>query len=675
MCCVSESKSKVDKNEAEATVFKPRTHNKNIVAPAVSANQKTVIKVTPPQHELTRIRQSIRVQDNSIGFAAAKLEADDALKQQKIVLNNRFVLESTLGAGGMGTVYKAQDLRKVEANDINTAVAVKVLNDEFKSHPDAFVSLQREASRSHILSHPNIVTVHDFDRDGDVIFMTMELMNGRPLDSLLKDYSGTGMHLDKAIPIIEDYCNALSFAHKKHFIHSDLKPGNIFVTDEGAKVLDFGIARISNVSAVQDHFDAGDLGALTPAYASLEMLNGEDPHPSDDVYAAALIAYELFTGKHPYDRLPANEVKEKKLKPQPIKELKKRQWQALESALVVERDKRTKSIEDFWNTFANKKRFPLYRVISAILLITTAWFTYNTFIAQSEMSLLADNNFSKAKSCLVNQDAVCAIESAKAVLKLSPDYPKATILLKDAQVLKLKQNLASLSNEVHQCIYNQKDMVCAEKVLYNMQSLSSDADETLNAEDELNSFKEKLTIDAAMQSAQQCLQEKSYQCVLKQTNAVLALNPEHIQADILNKQANEQLKQLARERIETNNKYQDLISKSNQCFNNKDFLCAQQSAKSALLLNSTNEARMLERRAEMALIEEKRNLLERERNIKRADNMVAQARQCLNKKQYDCAIAKSESALNLLPKYSPAISTLKQAKEERQKLKSSFSLH
>jgi hypothetical protein len=104
-------------------------------------------------------------------------------------------------------------------------------------------------------------------------------------------------------------------------------------------------------------------------------------------------------------------------------------------------------------------------------------------------------------------------------------------------------------------------------------------------------------------------------------------------------------------------------------------LCAQQSAKSALLLNSTNEARMLERRAEMALIEEKRNLLERERNIKRADNMVAQARQCLNKKQYDCAIAKSESALNLLPKYSPAISTLKQAKEERQKLKSSFSLH
>ena len=105
MCCVSENN-----NEVAPTVFKPRSPQKPNVDSAAT-DQKTVLKVKAPQHELTRIRQSIRVQDNSIGFETAKKEADDALLQQKIVLNNRFVLESTLGAGGMGTVYKAQDLR------------------------------------------------------------------------------------------------------------------------------------------------------------------------------------------------------------------------------------------------------------------------------------------------------------------------------------------------------------------------------------------------------------------------------------------------------------------------------------------------------------------------------------------------------------------------------------
>jgi serine/threonine protein kinase len=660
-------------NNTSPTVFKPRSPQKLSVG-SLGADQKTVIKVKTPQHELTRIRQSIRVQDNSIGFEAAKNEADDALKQQKIVLNNRFVLESTLGAGGMGTVYKAQDLRKVEASDINTAVAVKVLNDEFKHHPDAFVSLQREASRSHLLSHPNIVTVHDFDRDGDVIFMTMELLNGRPLDSLLRDYSGTGMSIDKAIPIIEDYCSALSFAHQKHFIHSDLKPGNIFVTDEGSKVLDFGIARISNVAAVQDHFDAGDLGALTPAYASLEMLNGEDPHPSDDVYAAALIAYELFSGNHPFNRLPANEVRDKKLKPKRLNELNKRQWQALESALIVDRDKRTQSIDDFWNAFANKKRLPIYRFISVILLIITAWFSYNTFIAQSEMSKLADSTFIIASDCLTNQKANCAIEGAKAVLKLTPDYPGAQLLLKKANGLKLKQQLTLLVNDVHQCLYTNGNLVCAEKALYSMQNLAKQADQTLNAEDEISTFKDQRTIDTALDDAQQCFQEKSYGCVIEHTNTVLGLHPENTQAMALKKQANEHINQRENKRVATQNQYDNLMLKANKCLASKDYRCANNSASSALLLSDTDEARTLQRTAEIAFIEQNRNLLEQKRNKEKAEKIMVQARKCLTKKQYDCAIAKSESALNFVKNHSAALNILKKATEERQKLKTTFTL-
>ena len=125
---------------------------------------------------LTQISQIAYTDKKSQGFMKAQADADQALADNKIILNDRFVLENTLGAGGMGTVYKAQDLRKVEARDNNPYVAAKILNADFKNHPDAFVTLQREASRSHLLSHPNIVTVHDFDRDGDTIYMTMELM-------------------------------------------------------------------------------------------------------------------------------------------------------------------------------------------------------------------------------------------------------------------------------------------------------------------------------------------------------------------------------------------------------------------------------------------------------------------------------------------------------------------
>src|SRR5690606_40493955 len=89
------------------------------------------------------------------------------------VLKNRFVFEELLGAGGMGVVYKAKDLLKVEAQDRDTYVAIKVLSDEFKSHPEAFIAHQRESRKTQKIAHPNIVNVHDFDRDGDTVFMTM----------------------------------------------------------------------------------------------------------------------------------------------------------------------------------------------------------------------------------------------------------------------------------------------------------------------------------------------------------------------------------------------------------------------------------------------------------------------------------------------------------------------
>ena len=106
----------------------------------------------------------------------------------KKVLKSRFVLDELLGVGGMGMVYKAKDLRKVEAQDRNPFLAIKVLNNDFREHPDAFIALQRESAKSQTLSHPNIVSIFDFDKDGDLPFMTMELLLGEELAAMLKRY-------------------------------------------------------------------------------------------------------------------------------------------------------------------------------------------------------------------------------------------------------------------------------------------------------------------------------------------------------------------------------------------------------------------------------------------------------------------------------------------------------
>ena len=133
----------------------------------------------------------------------------------------------------MGIVYKAKDLLKVEAQDRDPYVAIKVLSEEFKAHPEAFISLQRESRKSQRIAHPNIVNVYDFDRDEDTVFMTMEFMDGCPLDEKINQYKTTGLPTDDCWEILFGLCSALSHAHGEHIIHSDFKPGNIFVTKKG----------------------------------------------------------------------------------------------------------------------------------------------------------------------------------------------------------------------------------------------------------------------------------------------------------------------------------------------------------------------------------------------------------------------------------------------------------
>jgi len=186
-----------------------------------------------------------------------------------VTLKERFVLLEKLGQGGMGVVFKAKDLLKVEAHDRDPYVAIKVLTDAFKKYSGSFIALQREASKAQRLAHPNIATVYDFDRDGNTVFMTMEYLQGKPLNQLIKEISKKPLKLDHALFIIDELSSGLAYAHEKLLIHSDFKPGNCFLLSDGhVKLLDFGIARASTQTDEEKEntmFDPATLSAVTPA--------------------------------------------------------------------------------------------------------------------------------------------------------------------------------------------------------------------------------------------------------------------------------------------------------------------------------------------------------------------------------------------------------------------------
>ncbi len=298
------------------------------------------------------------------------------------VLKERFELMDVLGEGGMGKVYKARDLLKVEAKDKNPYIAVKTLTGDFKQHPESFIALQRESSKAQRLAHPNIATVYDFDRDGGTVYMTMELMEGDELAKYIKHLPAGGLPVPDAMRIIKQLCEGLAYAHSKQLVHSDFKPGNAFLTKDGTvKLLDFGIARASKTrketSGETTVFDPGQLGALTPAYATVEMFEGIDPDQRDDIYALACVSYELLTGKHPFNKLSAPKVLEKGLKPAPIAKLTARQNRALFKALALRREERSASVEEYWeNIRPRKSRTKQFTAIgiAAVIILTFAFY-------------------------------------------------------------------------------------------------------------------------------------------------------------------------------------------------------------------------------------------------------------------------------------------------------------
>ena len=414
------------------------------------------------------------------GAAAATTSSTSNTKTPKI-LQKRFKLEKVLGVGGMGVVYKAIDLRKVEAKDRNPYVAIKVLNDDFKNHPDSLIALQREARKSQSIAHPNIVNVHDFDRDGDVVFMTMEFLDGQPLDKVVKQYQYIGLPMNQAWVILRGICDALIYAHQENIVHSDFKPGNIFMTSKGiAKVFDFGISRAVSVSDLKQDsgektlFDAGTLGALTPAYASLEMLNGEAPDISDDVYALGCVAYEIFSGEHPFAKLSADKAQAKKLKVKRIQELSNKQWNALKKALAFRRKDRLSSVEEFYQQMfsENTSGKMLLSTIAISLTIGLASVVYYQFLSDN---VSAVNIESSSENISLYKDDITTLLSSpefssiqwhediwlafKSLWKLVPDNDKWSYTT-ESRVVKLYAD--EINKLIDQKKLNEADILLSE---------------------------------------------------------------------------------------------------------------------------------------------------------------------------------------------------------------------
>lgn len=258
------------------------------------------------------------------------------------VLRGRYRVVAMLGQGGMGTVFEAIDQYRLDRSQADQKVAIKVLHTAVIQRPRLFAELRREFQHLQSLTHPNIVRVHEFDRDGDLAFFTMEYLSGALLTSVVAAHVASSLHRPYAFSIVRDVGAAVLHAHARGVVHGDLNPGNIFITDGGdLRVLDFGAAhQLRRAPWISDFEGSQQITVATPRFASCQLLEGETADARDDVYALACIAYVLLTGNHPYRDHSALKARTLRLKPVRPAGITRRQWNALRAGLEFERDHR-----------------------------------------------------------------------------------------------------------------------------------------------------------------------------------------------------------------------------------------------------------------------------------------------------------------------------------------------
>lgn len=223
------------------------------------------------------------------------------------ILGSRYEIIEKIGSGGMATVYKARDLV------LKRFVAVKVLREEFTTDNEFIKRFNTEAESAASLTHPNIVSVYDVGKEGNLYYIVMELIKGKTLKEIIVEDGRMGWKW--SVKIAKQIASALEMAHRNNIIHRDIKPHNIIITEEGtAKVTDFGIAKaVSNSTITAFGTTIGSVHYFSPEHAK-----GGNTDAKSDLYSLGVVIYEMVTGRVPFDADTAVSVALKHMQEKPI---------------------------------------------------------------------------------------------------------------------------------------------------------------------------------------------------------------------------------------------------------------------------------------------------------------------------------------------------------------------
>lgn len=217
---------------------------------------------------------------------------------ENALLNDRYQLQEELGSGGMANVYLARDVV------LDRPVAIKVLRREYSTNENFQKQFWLEARSAANLSHPNIVTVHDFGSADELLYIVMEHIPGKDLKQLVRDRGR--FPYEQGIPLMIQACAGVGYAHRAGLVHCDIKPHNMLVSkDMRLKVTDFGIAR---ALATIKPGERNDVVWGSPLYFAPEQAAGEGPTPASDVYSLGVVLYEILTGTPPFTAHSADEL-------------------------------------------------------------------------------------------------------------------------------------------------------------------------------------------------------------------------------------------------------------------------------------------------------------------------------------------------------------------------------